>query len=657
MILIVLTLVSILFALPQIAVSQEWPHYGGDLGGTKYSSLDQINRENVSRLKVAWTYHTGDVSDGSLYPVRSSFECTPLVLDGVLFLTTPFSRVVALEAETGKSLWAFDPKLDKERPYNLFINRGVALWRHRKEKRVFLGTLDGRLFALDAKDGRPIKSFGQNGVINLRTGLADQFPQRLYGMTSPPLIYKDLVIAGSVVSDGEPQGPSGDVRAFDVRTGRLAWRFHTVPQPGEYGHETWGKDSWRDRGGTNVWSMMSCDEERGILFLPLTSPSPDRYGGERKGQNLFGDSLVALEASTGRRLWHYQIIHHDLWDWDLPAQPNLVTLRRQGKTLPAVAQITKMGFLFVFDRLTGKPVFEIEEHKVPASDVPGEAAWPTQPFPLRPPPVARQTMTWEEVTNVTPESRAECLKILETARIGEMYQPQGLEFTVLFPGTNGGPNWGGVSYDPISNLLFVNSMDVGQVLKMVKAPSGSKMAFRPRGIPNGRFWDSNHYPCQKPPWGRLTAIDLNQGEIRWQVPLGIVDELMARRIAPTGTSNLGGSIVTAGGLVFIAATNDSRFRAFDKDTGRELWVTRLEASGHATPMTFKGAKTGKQFVVIAAGGGNKYNQVYSDALVAFTLGDVNPSGLPASKTSPVHRARPTPVVADTRSKHPSHFVW
>src|SRR5262249_33237398 len=370
-----------LFPAPS-AFSQEWPHYGNDLAGTKYSPLDQINRENVKQLAVAWTYHTGDVSDGNVYLVRSSFECTPLVLNGVMYLTTPFSRLIALEAETGKPLWSFDPQIDKSRPYNLFVNRGVALWQRGK------------------------------------------FPRRLYGLTSPPLVYKDLVIVGSVVPDATPQGPSGDVRAFDAVTGKIVWRFHTVPHPGEFGNETWEKDAWQERGGTNAWSIMSCDEERGILFLPLTSPSPDRYGGERKGQNLFGDSLVALDAHTGRRLWHYQIVHHDLWDWDLPAQPNLVKLIRNGKAIPAVAQITKMGFLFVFDRLTGTPLFEIEERRFPPSDVPGEQAWPTQPFPVKPPPVARQTMTRDEVTDVTPESRAECLKILEDAEIGEFYQPQ-----------------------------------------------------------------------------------------------------------------------------------------------------------------------------------------------------------------------------------------
>lgn len=612
-----LSLSGVLLILTGVALGEEWRHYGGDAGGTRYSPLTQINRNNVDRLRVAWTYRTGDLSDGTVFPTRSAFECTPLVIDGIMYVTTPFARVVALEAETGKELWSFDPKLDKKRFYNLFINRGVAYWRRGADKRIYLGTLDGRLFALDASNGKPVTGFGDNGFINLRTGVADRFPERAYGMTSPPLINKDLVICGALVSDGEPQGPSGDVRAFDARTGKLAWRFHTVPRPGEFGNDTWEGDSWRERGGTNVWSIMSCDEKRGILYLPLTSPSPDRYGGERKGQNLFGDCLVALDAATGRRLWHYQIVHHDLWDYDLPAQPTLIQVRG----IPAVAQITKMGFLFVFNRLTGKPLFPIEERRVPASEVPGEEAWPTQPFPVKPPPVARQTMSLDELTNVTPESRAECLKLLEGAKIGSIYQPAGLDYTAIFPGTNGGPDWGGASYDPVANLLFVNSSDAGQLLKMVEAPAGSKVAYRARGTTNERFWDSKRYPCQKPPWGTLTAIDLTKGEFRWQVPLGVVDDLLARGIPPTGAPNMGGSMVTAGGLVFIAATNDSRFRAFDKDTGKELWVTRLEASGHATPMTFRGQTTGKQFVVIAAGGGNKYNKTYSDALVAFALPD------------------------------------
>jgi len=606
--------------VPAQLLAQEWPKYGGDDAGSRYSTLQQINKNNVDKLKIVWTYRTGDRSDGTQDPIRSAFECTPIVVDGVMYVTTPFCRVIAFEAETGKELWAYDPKLDRARPYPQYANRGVAYWRRGNDKRVFVGTLDGRLIGLNATTGEPVSGFGDNGVVNLRRGAADDYPERvLYGMTSPPLVYKNLVVAGTVASDGEPQGPSGDVRAFDAVTGRLVWQFHVVPRPGELGNDTWEGDSWKGRGGANAWAPLSCDERRGIVYLPLTSPSYDAYGGDRKGQNLFGDSLVALQAMTGKRLWHFQILHHDIWDWDLPAQPNLVTLRRNGQETPGVVQLTKTGFAFVFNRLTGTPWFGIEERKVPASEVPGEQAWPTQPFPLKPPPLARQTMTTEELTDVTPESRAECAKTLSDVKIGEFFQPTGLEFNLHFPGGNGGANWGGASYDPVSNLLFVNTMDVGIVGKMMKAPEGNKLPYRWRTTGRGWFWDSNRYPCQKPPWGRLTAIDLDTGSIRWQVTLGVVDELAARGVPPTGTPNIGGPIVTAGGLVFIGATNDSRLRAFDKDTGRELWSTRLPASGHATPMTFRGRRTGKQYVVIAAGGGNRYSKSVSDALVAYAL--------------------------------------
>jgi quinoprotein glucose dehydrogenase len=614
-------LILVLCAAAAAAGGSDWPYYGGDAGGMKYSPLRQINRENVRRLRVAWTYHTGEISDGTKYPVRSAFEATPLVVGGVMYLTTPFNRLVALDPETGRELWSFDPKIDLNASYPLLINRGAAYWSDGKESRLFYGTLDGRLFAIDAATGRPAPGFGQGGFIDLRPGVADKFPSSGYGMTSPPAVYKNLVICGSFLADGTPRGPSGDVRAFDAYTGRLAWRFHTVPHEGEYGNETWEKDSWRDRGGANMWSIPSVDLERGIVYAPLTSPAYDYYGGDRKGANLFGDSLVALDAATGKRLWHFQVVHHNIWDYDLPAQPNLVTLLRGGKPVPAVVQVTKMGFTFVFDRTTGKPLFDIEERPVPPSEVPGEQAYPTQPFPLKPPPYARQSISRDELTGVTPESRAFCEKLIEGAVLGSIYTPIGLKPTVLFPGTNGGANWGGASFDPETYTLYVNSMDVGMVFRMVERPEGSDLPYRARGAatPNSRFWDPNLYPCQKPPWGHLTAIDLNTGEFRWRSVLGVIDELVEKGLPPTGTSNLGGSIVTAGGLVFIGATNDSRFRAFDKDTGEELWVTRLPASGHATPMTYLGPKSKRQFVVIAAGGGNKYNKVFADALVAFAL--------------------------------------
>lgn len=611
--------IVLILAAP-ILWGQEWSYYGGDSGGMKYSPLKQIHTGNVTKLKVAWTFRTGDVSDGKTLPTRSAFEGTPLVDEGVMYVTTPFNRLIALDPETGKQKWAFDPKLDQNRIYNLFISRGAAIWREGKKKRLFYGTLDARLFSIDPATGEPDPTFGVKGSINLREGVADQFPRAGYGMTSPPAIYKNLVICGSLAADGEPRGPSGDVRAFDARTGKLVWRFHVIPQPGEFGNDTWAADSWKDRGGANAWSILSVDQQRGIVYLPLTSPATDMYGGDRKGANLFGDSLVALDANTGKRLWHFQTIHHDIWDYDLPAQPNLITVVREGRKVPAVAQITKTGWVFVFDRVTGKPLFPIEERKVPASEIPGEEAWATQPFPLKPPPFTRQSFHPDELTNVTPESRAYCAKLIDGAVFGNLYTPIGLKPTVLFPSTNGGANWGGASFDPETMTLYVNSMDIGFVTRMVKRPDGSVIPYRTAGLgsPNSRFWDQKLHPCQRPPWGHLTAIDMNTGEFRWRTVLGVVDELLEKGIAPTGTSNIGGSLVTAGGLVFIGATNDSRFRAFDKNTGKELWTVKLPASAHANPMTFRG-RNGKQYVVVAAGGGNKYNDTYSDSLVAFAL--------------------------------------
>lgn len=608
-------------ALASMLSGQEWQVTGGDAGGTKYAGLKEINRSNVKQLRVAWIFHTSDVSDGSHWPTRSAFEATPILADGVLYVTTPFSRVIALDPDTGRELWSFDPRLDRDESANLFINRGAAYWTNGHSRRIFLGTLDGRLFSLDAKTGRPDDSFGDAGWVDLRSGVADKYPRVRMGMTSPPVVFGNLVICGSLVPDGEPRGPLGDVRAYDARTGKLAWTFHTVAQSGEFGNETWAPGTWKGRGGVNAWAPLSVDLQRGIVFLPLTSPSTDFYGGDRKGAGLFGDALVALDARTGNRLWYFQTVHHDLWDYDLPAQPVLVQVEREGKLVDAVAQVTKTGFTFVFDRVTGRPLFPIEEVPVPASMLPGEETWPTQPRPLKPPPYERQRMTADELTNVTAESRAFCKNLIEGATFGSIFTPNALRPMVLFPGTNGGANWGGGSYDPATHTLYVNSMDVGMLYHMEKRPQDSEIPYRQRGSGsvNSRFWDNDLLPCQKPPWGALTAIDLDHGVFRWQSVLGVVDKLVQLGIPPTGAPNIGGSLVTAGGLVFIGATNDSRFRAFDKDSGAELWVTKLPASAHASPMTFRGPKSGRQFVVIAAGGGNKYSKTFSDSLVAFAL--------------------------------------
>jgi len=600
--------------------AQQWPSWGGDPGGMKYSPLAQINKENVRRLTVAWEFDTGEWSDGTVYPSRSAFEATPLVIDGVLYVTSPFSHLFALDAETGARLWDFDPKIDRNVRVNLFVNRGVAYWTDGRRQRILLGDLEGRLHSLDAITGEPDPAFGDGGAVNLAAGIIDGFERGYYRLTSPVAVCGDVIVAGGLVPDGEAQGPSGDVRGLDVRSGRQRWRFRTVPQPGEFGHETWAGESWKRRGGTNAWSLMSVDEDRGLVFVPLTSPSYDFYGGDRKGANLFGNSVVALDCQTGRRLWHFQTIHHDLWDWDLPAQPALVSVRRGGRDLPAVAQVTKQGFLFLLDRTTGRPLFDVEERPVPPSALEGEQAWPTQPVPVKPPPYARQGMRQEEITDVTPESRAECLEMTKGALFGEsLFRPFGEQPAVLFPGLNGGANWGGAAFDPSTQVLYINSMDVGGLFRMVRRPDDAALPYRLRAVKHEFFWDSNRYPCQKPPWGHLTAIDLNTGEFRWRVVLGEFDELTARGVPKTGAPNLGGPIVTAGGLVFIGATNDGKFRAFDKDTGAELWVARLPASGMATPVTYLGKRTGKQFVVIAAGGGNKYDKRFSGKLVAFAL--------------------------------------
>ncbi len=615
---------------PPQTVEQEWRVYGRDPAGMRYSPLDQINRSNVGRLRRAWTCHTGEVKPGSISTEKHrlrSIECTPLVVDGVLYLTTPYNRVIALDAESGKMIWEFDTQAGRKEENALLHNRGVAYWEgpssneKAADKRILLATFDGRLIALDAQTGKLSKGFGKDGAINLREGVADRWPGSEYSVSSPPAIYKDLVIVGCQLQESPSLGPSGAVRAFDVRTGKFVWRFNTVPGLGEAGHETWEGDSWKDRSGTNVWSMMSVDPERGMVFLPVSSPSYDFYGGDRKGQNLFGDTLVALDAATGKLIWYFQAIHHDIWDYDLPAMPTLVTVRRDEREVAAVALATKSGFVFVLDRTTGHPLFPIEEQPVPQSNVPGEATWPTQPIPLKPPPLARQSLTPTDITTVTPESRQYCTETLRAILPQHVYTPYGLELTVVMPGTLGGATWSGGSFDPTTSYYYVNVNEVGGLGMMKPQPPGSPSPYR-RASAWGeymRFWDLNHYPCQQPPWGTLIAINLNSGEIVWKVPLGVFDELLARGIPATGTPNLGGSIVTAGGLVFIGASMDRRFRAFDARTGQVLWETMLEASGHATPITFLGKRTGKQYVVIAASGGGYFSRKVSDALEAFTL--------------------------------------
>lgn len=600
--------------------AEEWRFYGNDPGGTRYSPLDQINRDNVGRLEVAWEYDSPDFADGlSGTPTRSAFEATPLMIGGVLYVPTPMDRLLAIDAATGELEWEFNPGLDRTRRFGLFINRGIGYWRQGTTERLVLGTQTGFVYSIDRTTGKLDPAFGVGGALDTSGDVKEGGVEGHYSITSPISQCNGTLIVGGRVSDGLPAGPSGDIRGYDIHTGQLRWRFHTVPRPGEYGHETWGGDSWKWRGGANLWTVSSVDEELGLAFAPLGSPSYDYYGGDRPGANLFGNSLVALDCRTGSRRWHFQSIHHDIWDWDLPSQPSLVEVVRHGKPVKAVTLATKTGFLFVFDRATGEPLFDIEEHSVPAGDIPGEYYHPTQPKPVLPKPFIRQSMRENEITTVTPESRAECLDMIEGASIeGPLFRPRLRIKTVFFPGTNGGSNYGGGAFDPETDTFYINTMDVGTLASMVERGEEAEIPWRSRSVPQGRFWDSNMYPCQQPPWGHLTAIDLNTGKFRWRSVLGEYDELTKRGVPPTGASNLGGPVVTAGGLVFIAATNDSRMRAFDKDTGALVWQYRLPASAHATPMTY--LVEGRQYLAIAVGGGNKYNPgSFMAKVIAFQL--------------------------------------
>jgi len=602
----------------------DWAAYGHDSAGTRYSSVRQITRSNVAQLERAWTYHTGEkpAVSGWRGQRQTAFETTPLFVNDVLYLTTPGNRVIALDPTSGRELWTFDPQAKSKKPIQYHAHRGVSYWPGDKNSpaRILLGTLDGRLVALNARTGAPVPSFGDEGEVNLRDGVANDFPDATYAITSPPAIFEDLVITGAEVPESPGLGPSGDVRGWDIRTGKLVWTFHTVPRPGEPGHETWQGDAWRHRTGVNVWSGFTVDTQSGTVFLPIGSAAYDFYGGDRKGADLYGNSVVALNARTGALLWHYQLVHHDIWDYDPPAPPALITVKRGAEKIPALVEVTKMGLVFILNRRSGVPVFAVEERDMPQSDVPGEASWPTQPIPTKPPPLSRSNITAADITDVTPESHQFCADLFSKLNNKGRYTPYGTQLTVVFPGTLGGATWSGVSYDPKLGYIFVNTNEVGALGRMVKQPQGANTAWRRTSSLGeyARFWDANLWPCQKPPWGLLTAVNVNTGEIAWRVPLGIVEALEERGVHKTGALNIGGSIATAGGLVFIGATNDSRFRAFDSRTGEELWSAKIDASGHATPMTYMG-RDKRQYVVIAAGGGGFFGSKPSDAVVAFAL--------------------------------------
>ena len=665
-------------------VTHEWPVYKADQASTSYSAATQINRNNVTNLQLAWRFDPDDAPPGVQY---GKYECNAIVVDGVIYATSARRRVYAIDATSGLQIWSYDP-FDGARGGGMC--RGVTYWSSEQESRI-LFTADHFLHALDAKTGLPIGTFGMEGKVDLNQNLGVNPDSVWVKPTSPGIIYRDLIILGSEVSESYDAAP-GHIRAYNVKTGKLEWIFHTIPQPGEFGYDTWPSDAWKYTGGANNWGGMSLDDNRGIVFAPLGSPTYDFYGANRKGQNLFGNCLVALDAATGKLIWHFQTVHHDLWDYDLPAPPTLVTVQRDGKSIDAVSLTTKTGFLFLFERETGKSLFPIEERQVPSATVEGEETWPTQPFPTAPPPFSRQLLTESDLTDVSEEAKNSVLERFRNLKSEGLFTPASSEGTIMLPGTRGGAEWGGSAYDPTTGLLIINGNESPELLTLHKAgqrprgrfsfydfgaryyknycatchmedlagdvssPSlkdlGSRLAkdetlekikkgagrmpgftlmtnneekaiiaflyqegkdeivprsTRPessKGYQNvtaySTFNDHEGYPAIKQPWGTLNAFNVNTGKYQWQIPLGNYPEKQKPSGPETGAENWGGPIITASGLIFIAATKDEKFRAIDRDNGKILWETDLPGGGYATPTTY--TYKGIQYVLIAVTG-------------------------------------------------------
>lgn len=620
-------MVTLSCAVPCVAQS-DWVTYGHDAGQTKYSPLDQINTANVDQLKQAWVYHLRPVDQESA-PASTAAggrrmltsPATPLFVDGMMYLATPYSSVIALKPETGELIWTY--KLAKSR----FMGRSATYWPgdQTTPASIFFGTADGRLISLNAKTGEPTAQFGENGFLNLKAGMTDD-PNKdgRYSMTSAASIYKNLIITGADLPESPAKGPSGDIRAWDVHTGKLVWRFHSIPQQGEFGHDTWANDSGAGRSGTNVWGFSSVDAERGLVFLPFGSPTSDFYGGDRVGNGLFGNTLVVLHADTGKLAWYFQAVHHDINDYDLESAPVMIDVRRHGKEVPAVALVSKTGLMFILDRRNGKPIYGVEERTVPQSTIPGEHSSPTQPFPVKPVPLGRSGFTPADLSTVTPEHHAFCEAMLGTEggmQSGPLFTPYGPKLTIVFPGTVGVVNWHGMSYNPKLGYLFVNTNELAGVGKVALTKPGVEPPYdrtSPWGL-YALFWDREKFwPCQQPPWGQLWAINVNTGDVAWKEPFGTIPELDAKGVHNTGSLNYGGSISTGGGLVFIAASIDQHFRAYAAATGKILWDIKMETGAYVTPSTFMG-KDGKQYVVIVDTGGSFFDRTNGDSVLAFAL--------------------------------------
>ncbi len=620
------------------AIASEWTHYGGDSGGSRHSTLTQITLENVSDLEQAWSFSTGDLTNRPDDIKVSAFEGTPIFVAGSLIFCTPFNEIIALDPGTGSQKWRYDPKVaGGYRPANQFVCRGVTYWKDdaadeaaQCSQRIYTGTVDSRLIAVDALTGGPCDSFGEAGEVQIDPGMELLWPGE-FQITSPPVIVGDTLIVGSALGDNQrADAPKGSVRAFDVRTGAQKWDFDPIARGAAEQPGSWGEGVAARTGHANVWAPMSVDEERGLVFLPTSSPSPDFFGGERPGDNRYANSVVALNGATGDVVWHFQTVHHDVWDYDLPAQPSLVTLRRVEGPVDVVVQVAKTGFVFVLNRETGEPIFGVEERIVPQDGPAGEYLSPTQPYPVAPPALVPQTITPDEAWGLTPWDRGACRDAIVSYKSEGLFTAPSPEGTLMYPFTGGGANWGGMAFNPDTQTMYVNTSRALHVVKLIPAEDfAAADAAEPRkeiSPQAGTRWAMRRdlllsplgLPCNPPPFGVLHAVDLSDGTIKWESTLGTVRDIAPLPIPwKLGTPNFGGPLVTKGGLVFIGAAMDDYLRAFNAETGEELWLGRLPGGGQATPMTYEWE--GRQYVAISAGGHSTSTTTLGDELVAFAL--------------------------------------